>query len=202
MTKTDWTAADYREASKRLAIGDILLPVSQVRSMLDFAADRIEADESAVPDVPDGMWRIGNLIERLSDIKERFGNTCVWMETCKWGASALHAKSDHDASHPQVDDFEASKANPPAQPAQVDGIKEWQRNCPDYPNCPNLCCPCEPKDGTAQEQPGWKVPDVVAGVMCDCWKVAHLFHSGEGMLAHVKRALDDAYASPTPPKEK
>lgn len=21
---------------------------------------------------------------------------------------------------------------------------QWQRNCPDYPNCPNLSCPCEP----------------------------------------------------------
>lgn len=25
----------------------------------------------------------------------------------------------------------------------TDGTKDWQRNCPDYPNCPNLHCPCE-----------------------------------------------------------
>lgn len=25
-------------------------------------------------------------------------------------------------------------------------VAGWQRNCPDYPNCPNLGCPCEPKN--------------------------------------------------------
>lgn len=47
--------------------------------------------------VPDGMWRISKLIEQLTEIKERFGNTCVWSEKLSWGATALHAHADHKA---------------------------------------------------------------------------------------------------------
>jgi hypothetical protein len=43
-------------------------------------------------DVPDGMWKISKLIDKLSSIHKRFGDTCVWMKECSWGASALHAQ--------------------------------------------------------------------------------------------------------------
>ncbi len=118
MTKTDWTAEEVRDTSVWLMAAidmeddpDQRRGLIRAKEMLTAFATRIAADESAVPEVPDGMWKIGKLIECLSDIKERFGNTCVWMEECKWGASALHAKADHD-------EFEASNTRPPAQPAQ------------------------------------------------------------------------------------
>jgi hypothetical protein len=68
MTKTEWTSADYREASKRLAMGDILLPVSQVRSMLDFAANRIEADERVT--IPDELFAWLTARDLVPDLNE------------------------------------------------------------------------------------------------------------------------------------
>ena len=32
-----------------------------------------------------------------------------------------------------------------AQPSKAQLEKDWQRDCSDYPNCPNLSCPCELK---------------------------------------------------------
>jgi hypothetical protein len=49
MTKTDWTAEEVRNAIWKLQIGDILLPTKLVIGMLTAFAERIEADERAVP---------------------------------------------------------------------------------------------------------------------------------------------------------
>ena len=54
------------------------------------------AKPASEPVVPDGMWQIANLIDRLTEIKNRFGNTCVWFKECSWGAEALHAQAEHD----------------------------------------------------------------------------------------------------------
>jgi hypothetical protein len=44
--------------------------------------------------------------------------------------------------------LEAALSAQPAKVARVD-TKEWQRNSRDFPNCPNLGCPCEPKGNHA-----------------------------------------------------
>lgn len=166
MTKTDWTAEEVREKAHAYSLrGD-----SRTAAMLDTLAERIEANESAVPvawlvvDAKGKRFTIYNqkLAEAIKQVAEQSGSMLKVAAVCEVPPEGWYCTRGADHEGP----------------------------CAAWPNQP------------AQEQPGWKVPDVVAGVMCDCWKVAHLFHSGEGMLAHVKRALDDAYASPTPPKEK
>lgn len=196
MTKTDWTKEELKRAISKwrnqAATNEACSAGSQpdwrqLYDLLTAFANRIEADERAVV--------VGLLTIEL----DRW-----YVEGIRMEVEAMKVPA---GVYPLF-------THPPAQAAQVNGIKDWQRNCPDYPNCPNLSCPCEPKDEPAQEQPGWKwvpegwvlVPRIPTIEMLKAMPILpalplEKFPYKPSDMQNLIRYQAALAASPTPPKE-
>ena len=143
MTKTDWTAQEVRSAIARMRVANP--DELQVERMLNAFAERIEADESAVP------------VAVVSDAE--WGKRLTWL--CNGG-----------------------KDLPPV------GTKLFAHQ-------------------PAQEQPGWKMPDVQEKYNELIFAVGNKYRDEtrhETALRYIERAEHQTdgpcSASPTPPKEK
>lgn len=63
-------------------------------------------------DLPEGwkpqigsMVQIADFIDELTDIKNRWGNTCVYITGCSWGAVALNEQADDEKMALEFDRF-------------------------------------------------------------------------------------------------
>lgn len=56
-----------------------------------------------------------------------------------------------------------------SQPAASSKENAWQKSCPDFPNCPNIGCPCEPKVNDAKPSAPRVVNDADVQNACDTY---------------------------------
>lgn len=153
-----WTSDEVLSCAKRMKFygHDI------ASNILIAYAERIKAGESAVPETDVHRLLKDTLFACIATGKDQavYGGVAY-----KGGAAKIAFSIEKPTADPELqggdDDFETwfSKQDSrtewldlvrlayavQAEPAQAAQVPDWQRNCPDFPNCPNLGCPCEPK---------------------------------------------------------
>lgn len=119
--QNDFTAEKVRNVIRKLQIGDILIPVSSVISMLTAYAARIESDESA------GVSKTFQCEDRYIVIKKshlnEFQLNGLEWAIGNWGISTVQGvvvEADWPEHEPVWAMIRARMTNPPAQAAQVD----------------------------------------------------------------------------------
>lgn len=180
MTKTEWT----KEKVRREAANQKIFGSERACEMLTAFAERIEADERALP--------------------------VAWAATDDDGhvGLGLTKANARAATRPECSRLFPLFTHPPAQPAKVDKCCCGEPSVSGVRHRSDGPCYLSDGDGTpAQEQPGWKAPD-------DFDFIAHLQRQREwstetfgpgpraqGVVDHIRKELREIEADPGDLKE-